>query len=499
MSASREKKERQFIVGGGLTEKQRREMAEAQKAHRKTILRGVLGGIIAILVVILLLWNNGVFTRGRTVATIDGTKYTVTDLGYYYYQTVSMYKQYGMTVDDSTKESIREQAVKSLQQTAVLVAQANKDGFTMSDDGKAQVDSTISQLKTYAAQNGTALSVYIHTVFGPYMSEGSLRKCLTRDVLASEYSSSHSDALTYDDAKLQDYYKENAGSLDSFTYSACFINGAAASSTDSSGNTVDATDAEKATAMSVAKATADQLLADAQAGGDFDTLATAAAKQDDKSSFSGETTEVGSALNTVYKDWLTDASRKSGDMTSIEATDSGYWVMKFENRFLDESSYGTVDVRHILIKAAMADGETAPTQDELDAAKAKAQDLLDQWNAGDKTADSFGKLAQEYSDDPGSKDNGGLYSGVARNQFFTAFNDWIFDSAREPGDTTLLENTQSGQQGWHVIYLEKQDQLLWRYTAESALRSADMSTWKQDLETTYPADTVDAAVALVGA
>lgn len=498
MSASREKKDRQTSGAGRFSEKQRREMAEAQQARKKTIVRSVFGAVVAVLVVILLLWNNGVFTRSKAVATVDETKYTVTDLGYYYYQTVSMYQQYGLTVDDTTKQSIREQALTSLHQTAAVAAEAKKDGYEISEDGKAQVDGTIAQLKGYAAQNGTALSVYIHNIFGPYMSEGSLRKCLTRDILASEYAQNHSDSLAYDDAKLQEYYEQNADSLDSFTYSACFINGAPAATTDSDGNAVETTAAEKATAMSVAKAAAEQLLSDAQDGGDFETLAAAAAEKDDNSTFTPETTAVGSALNAAYKDWLCDPARESGELTSIEVADSGYWVVKFENRFLDENSYGTVDVRHILIKAEVAEGATEPTQEALDAAKAKAQDLLDQWNAGDKTADSFGQLAGEHSDDPGSKDNGGLYTGVARNQFFTAFNNWMFDSGRKAGDTTLLENTQSGQQGWHVIYLEKQNQLLWSYTAESALRSDDMNTWQQDLETAHPIESVDAAVALVG-
>ena len=72
-------------------------------------------------------------------------------------------------------------------------------------------------------------------------------------------------------------------------------------------------------------------------------------------------------------------------------------------------------------------------------------------------------------------------------QFFTEFNDWMFDTARKPGDTELIENTQSGQQGWHVVYLEKQGELLWRSTAEDSLRSDDMSAWTKEIESGYSA------------
>lgn len=91
--------------------------------------------------------------------------------------------------------------------------------------------------------------------------------------MANAYYSDHADSLTYDKAQLESYYDEHKDELDSFTYSAAFINGEAVSSTDADGNTVDPTDAEKATAMSVAKATAEDLAQQAEAGGDFDALA----------------------------------------------------------------------------------------------------------------------------------------------------------------------------------------------------------------------------------
>src|SRR5699024_9504390 len=126
------------------------------------------------------------------------------------------------------------------------------------------------------------------------------------------------------------------------------------------------------------------------------------------------------------------------------------------DRYRDETP--TVDIRHILIQAELTqeddestedvDESQIPTQEALDAAKAEAEDLLAQWEAGDKTAESFGELANEYSDDTGSNTNGGLYEQVYEGQMFEAFNDWIFDEARQEGDTTVLENPQDGQQGW---------------------------------------------------
>lgn len=515
MSASREKKQRISSAANGPTEKERRQAEAARKERSKTILYTVVGVILAVLVVALLVWHSGIFTKGKVVATVNGKDYTVAEMGYYYYPTANMYSQYGLTMD---AETLRQSAVDSLQRYAALAAAAEADGVTLSEEGAQSVEDTIQQLKNYAAQNNTSFKTYIRNVYGPYMTESLLRECLTRDTLAQEYYTAHSESLTYTDDELTAYYDEHTDDMDTFTYSSVFIDGSAPSTTDADGNTVEATDAEKATAMSTAKATADKLLQDLEDGGDFDTLAAAATQsgsEDSDEATSYETTVVGSSLangfssgSTDCVSWLTNEGRQEGDLTVIEVADSGYWVLRFTGRALDTESYGSADVRHILIKAELTqeddpstedvDESTVPTQEALDAAKAKAQEILDEYNAGDKTAESFGALAEQYSEDTGSNTNGGLYEGITPStSFLPAFIDWTFADGRQPGDTGLVENDQEGQYGWHVMYLQDHT-LTWKYTAENALKNDDLSAWTEELEGTYPVTTNDANLALLG-
>ena len=197
---------------------------------------------------------------------------------------------------------------------------------------------------------------------------------------------------------------------------------------------------------------------------------------------------VGSSLSSIYGDWLRDEDRAAGDIEVFEAS-SGYYVVLFLDRYLDETP--TVDIRHILVKAEVPEddpetedvdeSDAAPTQEALDAAKAEAEGLLEQWQAGDKTAESFGALAQENSDDSGSASEGGLYERVKKGQMFADFDAWIFDEARQPGDTTLMENPQEGQQGWHVIYFQSWEPSDWEYTADNAVRSQRVSDWLDGL------------------
>ncbi|HXH69971.1 MAG TPA: peptidylprolyl isomerase [Pyrinomonadaceae bacterium] len=80
--------------------------------------------------------------------------------------------------------------------------------------------------------------------------------------------------------------------------------------------------------------------------------------------------------------------------------------------------------------------------------RVKAEQVLSRAKAGE----DFGKLAKEFSEDPGSKEKGGLYENVAINSGF----DKNFESsalALEPGQIT--ENLVETPFGFHIIKLEK--------------------------------------------
>jgi len=99
------------------------------------------------------------------------------------------------------------------------------------------------------------------------------------------------------------------------------------------------------------------------------------------------------------------------------------------------------DARHILIAVK-------PNDPKSDAdAKAKAEDILKQLKAG---AD-FAKLAQQYSDDTGSKGQGGELGNVTRGIMVKPFEDALF-AMQKPGDIAGPVKTQFG---YHIIQLEK--------------------------------------------
>ena len=147
----------------------------------------------------------------------------------------------------------------------------------------------------------------------------------------------------------------------------------------------------------------------------------------------------------------------------------------------------TVDVRHILIMPQGATSETIRTetfpQEAWDASKAEAEALLQQWLDGEATEESFGLLANEYSDDQnGQVTNGGLYEAVEAGQMVETFDAWCFDPARETGNYGIVET----QFGYHIMYFVEKSAPLWIDCAQSDMRSEAANTLLDNAMTEYP-------------
>ena len=146
------------------------------------------------------------------------------------------------------------------------------------------------------------------------------------------------------------------------------------------------------------------------------------------------------------------------DENAVEYSDAG--ILK------DDSVY--IDVRHILVMpeggTTGEDGSTTYSEEEWEAARIAAEALLDQWLAGDATEESFGELAMLNTDDPGSEENGGLYTYVSEGEMVPEFNDWCFDAERKTGDYGLVKTDY----GYHVMYFVDSHSV-WFTNAESDL------------------------------
>lgn len=150
----------------------------------------------------------------------------------------------------------------------------------------------------------------------------------------------------------------------------------------------------------------------------------------------------------------------------------------FEESGITDDGSVFVDVRHILLQPADKENE----QDWVDAEK-QAQDILDQWLAGDASEDSFAALANEYSTDGGSNTKGGLYQYVQIGDMVAEFEAWCFEEGRQTGDYGIVKTSY----GYHIMYFV-QSQPVWHVYAENTAKNQLIQDTMAALMEKYPVE-----------
>lgn len=505
MSASREKKTRTDDITQGPTSREQKRQQEEKEARRSKIIYRTIGALCAVLTVAVIFWHSGLLQRNAAALTINGVKYTAADVQYYFnitrISTLNNYYSYlGMMPFDnnaSTKNQIYnsetgatwydqllEQTIDSMVSNTALAAQAKAEGYTLSEEAQAELDSALSELETAWVGTGyNSRDAYLRANYGPYITYNRFVELLTQNFLASDYATTTMDGFTYTDADYQSYYQENADTLDTFHLSQ-FTFQAQVETTDAEGNTIEMTDEEKADALALAqaeaKALAEELQAKLEDGGDPEALAEEYAGQLSGTPALSQMV-VGSSLSSYYGDWMKDSARVEGDVTLAEGSTSDtsayYYVVRFEGRERDDRN--TANVRHILVAAETDEGADQPTAAQYQAAREEAEALLAQWQSGEATEDAFAALAQEHSADSGSASNGGLISNIsATSGYVETFADWSLDASRTVGDTGIVQNTGSSTKGWHIMYYVGSGDPLWEQTADTTLRNDAYTAWE---------------------
>ena len=197
-----------------------------------------------------------------------------------------------------------------------------------------------------------------------------------------------------------------------------------------------------------------------------------------------EATEQRSSASSIIaaKEWLMDSARNKGDIDSgVNSSETGYYITVFMDH--NDNHYNMAQVRHILVKA-VADENGEYTDEAKAAAKARAEEILKEFESGDKSEESFAALAEQYSEDGGSNTNGGLYDTVAKGQMVEEFDAFCFEGHKK-GDTAIVYGESASYAGYHVMYFVGEGQQYSDYIADIDLRNADTSAWLEELMAQY--------------
>ena len=514
MSASREKQNRKDRTASGqIAPKTAREAQQRKEERRSNFVYGLIAAAFAVVVVAAVIWNSNIITRSATAATVDGQKYSVAQVNFYYRNAYLMFMNqwsyaasyFGLStslpldsqelndtaasfldIDLSENEGMTwkdyflSQGLDQIADVQNGLKQASEENFVFPDSVQEQYDAALDALAKSARSAGTSVRRYIQATFGAMVSEGVYKTELLRMMKYDAYTDAYQDSLTYTAEEIQTAYDDDKQSFDFVAYEAASVDGSLETEQDEDGNDIPAEEGEAEAARNSAKIAADALAAGVRDGGALSALTE---NMEKTSAFSGtkDSYETCKYTSDEFADWLFDPDRKAGDVTVIENGDL-FYVVKFQNRFRDETK--TVDVRHIRITPE--DGELSEDdegyQEEHDKlwadAKAKAEALYQQWQDGDATEESFAALVEDNTDDPGSQYDGGLYERVYEGQMLTEFNDWCFDPARKPGDTEIVETST----GYHIMYYVGDDPLVrWQTQVYDKLKSDAYDAWSESL------------------
>lgn len=183
-----------------------------------------------------------------------------------------------------------------------------------------------------------------------------------------------------------------------------------------------------------------------------------------------------------------EEGEEHSDDEEVEYETTGFIVVLMQK--VDHNDMKMVNVRHILIEVEkLADSASDKEKEAADlAAKTKAEKLLKEFLDGDKTPESFGKLATANSKDPGSVTTGGLYEDVYPTWAVKEFDEWCFAEGRKVGDTGVVKTDN----GYHVMYLESFTERTFRdYMIANRILSEDLEAWLKEIKEATPYVEVD--------
>ena len=502
MSASTEKKNRQAAREAGTDKKTLALEKEAQEQAKKKR-RWTIGTVCVALVVVLVLVLNSGIMNSLTAFTVGDRNFNTSEVSYYYSNEymnfANQYGSYASLIGLDTSNGIRglekqecpmlenggtwkdyfmDAARHDMIQTTILKKYAAENSITLDADELSQLDASFSgideQARSYGYANGDKM---LAANYGSGVDRKLVRGAYQDALLASKASEALSDSFTYTDAELEEKYESYEGSHDLFDYAYCYVSAERVDSTDADGNTSSAPTEET---LAAAQATAEKIMETYKAAkGDSPAVRLNNAAESEGQSSNNPTRVQGSGV--PASEWMLDKSRQEGDVT-VEPDDGGCYVVVFLSR--DDNHYATANVRHILVKAE-ADEEGNYTDEAKAAAKAKAEEILAEYESGDKTEESFAKLAEEYSEDAGSNTNGGLYENVAKGQMVQEFNDFCF-GGHKSGDTGIVYGESGSYAGYHVMYYVGDGMLYSSSIAQSDMRTEAVEEWMTKAEEANP-------------
>lgn len=197
-----------------------------------------------------------------------------------------------------------------------------------------------------------------------------------------------------------------------------------------------------------------------------------------------------SYMETYYKGYQYFEKRyeAAGDAITTETLETYFTANQTDlaESGVTKESGDQYDIRNVLItpEGGVKDtaGNVTYSEEEWEACRKKAQELLDEWLAGEHTEETFAAMAKEHSKDTDTKANGGLYTALDRDSgAMEQIQNWFLEKGRQEGDYTLVKSDK----GYHILYMSKIE-AEWIRTCRDGLLSQAAETIASEAMSQYP-------------
>ena len=483
MGASREKKARKNLQKVTDNKKQ------TTSSPGVKIMAFVVSAVAVVFIAVFLLNFAQMSQRLFAAMTVGDIKVAAAEYNIYFHseysRTLQSYESVGMEITEELHASIinstGQAAEDAILRTVSMADDARKNGMVLSEENQQIFKENMEGIEDSARGEGLSVNRWLSESYGRGVNRQMFEKYLTDSLMAYQWSMEKLALFDYQRSDYDTYYEENKDTIDTVDFR--YYNFAAEVLDE------DAEEEEIAAASEVARAKADSFLSMVSDEASFNDAAIEFSEEEEAQLYLDN--PDGSLITSYYlsdlssmpqlQEWLTDAERKTGDKAVLESEDgTAFEVVYFVGR--QRIEYQRVSVRHMLFKFDEGDEVVTPTAEQKKAAQKRAQESYDQWKAGEATEDSFAELANDVSDD-GDGTTGGMIESFLMGEMVEPFEDWSYNSAREVGDTDLIESIY----GYHVMYFSGKDERVdWMNIVYERMSSRDMDDYLAKVEEVYP-------------
>ena len=164
----------------------------------------------------------------------------------------------------------------------------------------------------------------------------------------------------------------------------------------------------------------------------------------------------------AFCEWALSPDRQVGDTyirENVYSDSEKYYTVNCITKPYYIDDHITKNVRHIFFSV-----DSTLSDEQYEAADrtalGKAETVYNTYKNGEMTSEAFAALAKEHSQDSNASD-GGIYENVAIGDMVSEFEDWIYDPARQHGDTEIIKT----QYGYHIMFFEGDGLMAWESDA----------------------------------